>query len=187
MTDQPDHYYINRVLEGEVNAFSFLVEKYQNMVFTIALKLMKEREEAEDVAQEAFIKCFQSLKKFKGQSKFSTWLYRISYNHCLDKLKEKKRYVRSDHIDEVNESQIDAETDAFYALEQKERKEYIEKALKKLSEDDQLLMTLYYYEELSLKEISEITGIKANNIKIKLYRSRNKLLSLLKDSATLFK
>lgn len=187
MTNQPDQYYINETLAGDVNAFSFLVKKYENMVFTIASKMMANREEAEDVAQEAFIKSFKSLARFKGDAKFSTWLYRISYNHCLDKLKERKRYFHSDVIDEIIENHQDTEIDVFQKMELEERKEIIQKTLKELNEDEQVIMTLYYFEELSLKEISEIIAINPNNIKIKLYRSRNKLVSLLKDSEALLK
>ncbi len=182
MTNQPDHYYIEKTLNGDVNAFSYLVKKYERMVFTIAVKMMQSREEAEDVAQEAFIKSFKSLKRFKGDAKFSTWLYRISYNHCLDKLKERKRHFHSEDIDVIQEKDLNFETDILYTIERKERKEIIDNALKKLTDEEQIIMTLYYFEELSIKEISKITAINANNIKIKLYRSRNKLLSLLKDT-----
>ncbi|NAS29804.1 sigma-70 family RNA polymerase sigma factor [Flavobacteriaceae bacterium R38] len=187
MTKEPDHYYINKTLNGDTNAFSYLVKKYENMVFTIALKMMHSREEAEDVAQEAFIKSFKSLKKFKGDAKFSTWLYRISYNHCLDKIKEKKRFVHPENIDDFHFNESDFKTDILSKIEEEERKTVIAKALKKLNNEEQLIMTLYYFEEQSIKEIGQVIGINPNNVKIKLYRSRNKLLSLLKHSVEILK
>jgi len=185
MINEPDHYYIKKTLNGDTNAFSFLVKRYENMVFTIALKMMHNREEAEDVAQEAFIKSFKALKRFKGDAKFSTWLYRISYNHCLDKIKEKKRFVHPENIDEFNNAELDIDSDILSVIEAKERSVIIEEALKKLKNEEQLIMTLYYFEEQSIKEIGKVLGINPNNVKIKLYRSRNKLVSLLKHSTEL--
>ena len=187
MNNQPDHYYIEKTLSGDVNAFSSLVKKYENMVFSISFKMMGNREEAEDVAQEVFIKSFKSLKNFKGDAKFSTWLYRISYNYCLDTLKKNKRYVRTEEMDKINNDAADFEMSAFEVLVQKERKMILEQALKRLPEDEQVMMTLYYFEELPIKEISTIMNINANNIKVKLYRSRSKLVSLLKDATVALK
>jgi RNA polymerase sigma-70 factor (ECF subfamily) len=176
-----DHNYITQIANGNTQAFAHLVNKYQHMVFTIALKVMGNREEAEDVAQEAFVKCYQSLSKFKGDAKFSTWLYRITYNHCLDKVKSNKRKGYSIQVDEVYDLQSDAEN-TYTIIESKEQQEVLQKAIKKLPEADQLLITLYYFEELSIKEIAQIVAIKENNIKIKLHRIRAKLHDILQPA-----
>ncbi len=187
MTNQPDHYYINQILEGNSNAFSFLVGKYENMVFTIALKVMGNREEAEDVAQEAFVKCYQSLKRFKGSSKFSTWLYRIAYNHGLDKLKEKKRKGFTYDIEEVPIVEDEDTYNVLAQIDEEERNVILKTAIKKLPKEDQILVTLFYFEELSIKEIAKVIGIKENNVKIKLHRLRSKLYKTLRTSESFLK
>ena len=155
------------------------------MVFTIAHKLMKDTMEAEDMAQEAFIKAFRALPSYKGDARFSTWLYQIVYNLCLDRLKKKKR-LPADDLNTVVTIR-DSEEDALSLLEDTDRKELLRSAIAKLSEKDQLIITLFYYEELSLKEIKEVTGLKENLIKIRLYRSRKKLLELLKNKKAILK
>jgi len=77
MNTKPDEYYIDQTLNGNVNAFAFLVEKYKHMVYTLAIRIVKDREEAEEVSQDAFVKAFKNLDKFKGDSKFSTWIYKL--------------------------------------------------------------------------------------------------------------
>ena len=181
MTTNNDQYYIDSVCAGNTNNFSFLVERYKDMVYTLAIRMVKNREEAEEIAQDAFIKAFSSLAKFKGDSKFSTWLYKITYNLSIDSLKKQKRLVKSDLVDEINEGNLGLEQDVLFIIESKERKQVIEQALYLLSEDDRVIITLFYFEELSLQEISDIIGVKANAVKVKLFRSRKKLYDLLKN------
>jgi len=87
-----DQHYINLVLQGDANAFSILVDRYKDLVFTLTLRLLKNREEAEEVPQDTFVKVYKSLAKFKGNSKFSTWIYKIIYNTSLDRIKKNKKY-----------------------------------------------------------------------------------------------
>ena len=123
MTINNDQHYINKVLGGDTNSFAFLVEKYKDMVFTLALKINKSREEAEEVSQDTFIKAFKSLKNFKGDSKFSTWVYKIAYNNCMDRIKKNSRRYHTDAIDEVVENRIRATEDTMQSIERKERAE----------------------------------------------------------------
>lgn len=179
MTTNNDQLYINKVLAGDANAFAMLVERYKDLVFTLALRMLKHREEAEEASQDTFIKAFKSLKKFKGDSKFSTWIYRVAYNTCLDRIKKNKRLQQVDTIDEFTEHKIKTIDNALYNLEAKERKEALLKCLQHLPADDGALLNLFYFEELSLEEISEIVGLKPNHIKVKLHRSRKKLMTVL--------
>ena len=181
MTQNTDQDYIEQIRAGNVNAYAMLVTKYKAMTFTLALRVVGNREEAEEVAQDTFVKAYKALDTFKGTSKFSTWLYRIVYNTSLDYVKKKKRVVLSEHIDEINESDIGTMQDAMSYLEAKEKKQMIESALSKLPEEERVLLTLFYFEELSLKEISEIVKISYDNVKIKLHRSRKKLYHILKN------
>ena len=180
MNHQPDQYYIDQVLEGDVNAFSFLVERYQNLVYTVVYRIVKNKEQAEEVAQDSFIKAYESLKKYRGDAKFSTWLYTIAYRKSLDAIKSAKRFAASELIEEISEGDIESVTDALNYLQEQERKQIISESIMKLPEDEAAIITLYYFEEKSVKEIVEIVGLTADNVKIKLYRSRKKLYSILK-------
>ncbi|MBT8303345.1 MAG: RNA polymerase sigma factor [Bacteroidia bacterium] len=176
-----DQQLINAILAGDSQSFSTLVDRYKDLVFTLALRMVKHREEAEEVSQDTFIKAFRSLNKFKGDSKFSTWIYRIAYNTCLDRLKKHKREQNIIAIDEYTEHQVKTLDNALDALEKAERKQAIQNCLALLPSDDSALLTLFYFEELSLEEIAKIVGLTANNVKVKLYRSRKKLTSILKE------
>jgi len=175
-----DQHYINLVLKGDTNAFAALVDRYKDMVYTLSLRMIRNREEAEELSQDTFIKVYRSLGKFKGESKFSTWLYKVAYNTCLDCLKKNKRKQPVIAIDEYTEQQVEALHHAFDAIEGKERKQMLQDCLHLLPGEDGFLLTLYYFEEQSVHEISKIIGITSNHVKIKLFRSRKKLAAVLK-------
>lgn len=180
MSTIPDQHYIDKILQGETNAFAVLVDRYKDMIFTLALKMIKNREEAEEVAQDTFIKVFNSLIKFKGDSKFSTWIYKIAYNTCLDRLKKNKKEESNISIDEFSAHLIKTMDNALSALEDKERKQTIQNCLNLLPSEENFLLTLFYFEDQSLEEIGKIMSINANNVKVKLFRSRQKLAVILK-------
>lgn len=181
MNTEPDEFYISQTLNGDVNAFAFLVEKYKHMVFTLAIRIIKSREEAEEISQDVFVKSFQKLSNFKGDSKFSTWLYKIAYNTSLDELRRNKKHVRLENIENINDGDLEKVQDALEFLQEEERKKVIKKALLKLDEVQRSILTLFYFEELPLKEISKIVNLSPDNVKIKLFRSRKKLFSILKN------
>jgi RNA polymerase sigma factor (sigma-70 family) len=181
MNQVDDQYYITKIVAGDSKAFAVLVDRYKDLVFTLALRMLKNREEAEEVSQDTFIKVFQSLVKFKGESKFSTWIYRITYNGCLDRLKKYKQQYNVVPIDEYTERQIVDLSTIMDSLEEEEQRQTIKECLHLLSSEDSFLLTLYYYEEQSLDEISKIVGLTANNVKVKLFRSRKKLAAILKE------
>ncbi|MGB1308224.1 MAG: RNA polymerase sigma factor [Oceanihabitans sp.] len=181
MTINQDQIIINQILEGDTKAFAVLVDRYKNLVFTLALQMVKNREEAEEVSQDTFIKVFKKLEKFKGESKFSTWIYKIAYNTCLDRIKSNKRKQNTVAINEFTEQEVKTLDNALSKLEAQERKQAIQNCLQLLPADDCALLTLYYFEELSLDEIAKVIGIKANNVKVKLFRSRKKLTTILQN------
>ena len=176
-----DIYYINLIIEGNTNAFNILVDRYKDLVYSLALKMVKNREEAEEVAQDTFIKVFKSLSKFKGDSKFSTWIYKVTYNTCLDRLKKQKREQQVVSIDEFNTNQIKSIDNALDKMENEEREKAIQDCIQLLPADDAFLLTLFYFEEQSLEEIAKVIGLTANNVKVKLFRSRKKLTTILKE------
>lgn len=175
-----DQHYINQIIRGDTNVFSVLVDRYKEMIFTLALKMIKNREEAEEVSQDTFVKVYNSLNKFKGDSKFSTWIYRIAYNTCLDRLKKNKKDESTISIDEFSDHLVKTLDNALSALEDKERKQTIQNCLSLLSSEENFLLTLYYFDDQNLDEIAKIMDINSNNVKVKLFRSRKKLAVILK-------
>lgn len=180
MSAKPDEYYIEQTLKGNVNAYAFLVEKYKHMVYTLSVRIIKNREEAEEVSQDVFVKAYKNLENFKGESKFSTWIYKIAYYASLDVVKRNKRFVNSENIEDLSDSDLGNIQDALEYLHEKDRKNVINKALLKLNEDERVILTLYYFEDLPIKDISQIVNLSVDNIKIKLFRSRKKLTAILK-------
>ena len=180
MTTNDEQILINKIIEGDTKAFSTLVNRYKDLVFTLVIRMLKHREEAEEVSQDTFIKVFKSLGKFKGDSKFSTWIYKVTYNTCLDRIKKNKRQIKEIAIDEFSEHEIKTIDNALTSLERKEQEEKIQECLQLLPSQDSFLLTLYYFEDLSLEEISKIVDIEPNTIKVKIFRSRKKLASILK-------
>jgi len=176
-----DQVYINKILDGDANAFAVLVDRYKDLVYTLAIRMVKNKEEAEEVSQDTFIKAYKSLNRFKGDSKFSTWIYRVAYNTCLDRLKKNKRQQQTVTIDEYTEHQVKTIDNALDRIETQEKQQAIKDCLELLPSEDSFLLTLYYFEELSLDEISKIVGLKPNNVKVKIFRSRKKLATILKE------
>ncbi|PWI31428.1 RNA polymerase [Flavobacteriaceae bacterium LYZ1037] len=181
MTTNNDQILINQITEGDTNAFAILVDRYKDLVFTLALRMLKHREEAEEVSQDTFIKAYKSLSKFKGDSKFSTWIYKVAYNTCLDRIKKNKRKYNEIAFDEYTEHQVKTIDNALENMVADERKQAIQDCLNLLPNEDGFLLTLYYFEEQSLDEIAKVVGLTANNVKVKLFRSRKKLMVILKQ------
>lgn len=180
MTTNTDHYLVEQTLNGNTQAFSLLVERYQDYVFTIAVRIVKIREEAEEVAQDSFIKAYEALSTFRGDAKFSSWLYSIVYRKALDRLRKNNRTKTLEMVEDLTEGDSETMENALQLLEIKERNDVLQKCLDQLPEGDAAIISFYYFEELSVKEIAEITQLTEDNIKIKLHRSRKKLFSLLK-------
>ncbi len=180
-----DQIYIDKVLQGDTNAFAYLIDKYKNMVYTISIKIVKDHEDAEEIAQDSFLKAYQKLDTFKGESKFSTWLYTIVYRNSISKIR-KKNIVTTD-IDAfvLDNHTTDFEFPQIEAIKNGEQKKYVAKAISNLKEMDALLITLFYLNENSVEEIEQITNLTKTNIKVKLFRARKKLFNelslLLKD------
>ena len=181
MTPTTDQFYIQKSLLGDTRAFGILVERYQDYIFTLVYRMVKSREEAEEIAQDTFLKAYEALAQFRGEAKLSTWLYRIAYRKSLDKLRQNKGNYSLELNEEITGCDIeDIENGLEYML-QAEKTEIIRKCILQLPEQEAAIITLYYFEEQSVKEIREVTGLTEDNIKVKLYRSRKLLFSLLEN------
>ena len=175
MKYQEDNYYIDRVLGGDVSAYAMLVSKHKNLVFSIALKVLNSREDAEEVAQDSFVKAYQALPTFERKSKFSTWLYRIVYNAAISRTRKKRldTVPMDDYV--IQNYREDDVSKGIESIDPETQKKMIERAMQKLSDDDNLLITLFYKAENSIEEISNITGLSMSNVKVRLHRIRKKL------------
>lgn len=175
-TGTDDSEIITRVLKGEGGAYALLVDRYRNLVFTMALRYVKSREDAEEVAQDAFVKAYRSLADFKGESKFSTWLYTITTTTALTFLRKKKLEVHSLDNERVFEA-VDNQSGGTPAnqVEQKSRVTLVNEAIALLSTDDAQVLTLFYKGEQSLEEIAQVLGKEPNAVKVQLHRARTRL------------
>jgi RNA polymerase sigma factor (sigma-70 family) len=175
MRYEDDQIYIQAILAGDTAAFAHLVNKHKTMAFNIAYRLLKSREEAEEVMQDSFLKIFHALKEFRGDAAFSTWMYRIIYNQSISRLRKKKLPVHS-YDDENFEWMEPADTlQELEKLHASEQKKYVAEAIGRLPGDDANIVSLFYMNESSVEEISEITGLSQSNVKVKLFRARKRL------------
>jgi RNA polymerase sigma-70 factor (ECF subfamily) len=171
-----DNELISKVLSGDQHAYAGLVDRYQNYVFTLALRFTKNREDAEEVSQDIFIKAYKALADFRGASKFSTWLYTIVNTTCISFLRKKKLEIHSldnERVFEVADN-LDSGMNANQ-VEQKSRISMVNSAIKMLGSDDAEVITLFYKSEQTLDEIAQILGIEPNTAKVRLHRARTRL------------
>lgn len=180
MDRKEDTYYIRQVLNGNINSFAGLVDRHKDRVFNLAFRITGNREEAEEVAQDAFLKAYRSLESFRMNSLFSTWLYKIVYNTAISFIRTRKKTALS--LDEfpAGIKDFEYENPDEIKAEQEYRNYLVNFAMQKLSEEERAVISLYYYEELSSEEISVITGTSRNNIKVRLFRARQRMAEIIK-------
>ena len=175
---QDDSYYIKEILTGEANAAIFaLVQKYERKIFNLCFRIIRNREVAEEVAQDTFLKSFRELKKLEDTSKYEIWLNRIAYHLSIDVTRKKKRFFSD--IDEVDPTKV--EQTAGISLGHQDRKQAIEEALQEIPPDDAALITLFYLNEMQVKEVAEVMKLSVSNVKVKLLRTRKLLKEKLNE------
>ena len=177
-----DQELIASVLGGNQDDYRHIVDRYKGLLFTLALRIVKSEEVAEEVAQDAFIKGFQSLKSFSGKAKLSTWLYRIAFNTAISYTR-KTRIQVSSLTD--SEFMVSSDEDSASAMYDEDRKRYVHQALQRLPAVDASVVMLFYLKEMSLEEVSQATGLTISAIKVKLFRSRKKLAKDLQEHLAL--
>lgn len=183
---QSDNELIQAILDGNTSVFAELVKRHQRFVFTLAMRYAKTREDAEEVAQDTFMKAYRALGTFQQGSKFSTWLFTITYTTAMTFLRKKR--LQTDSInDEENSIQLENHTSSFRAdgFEKRSGYVFLNQAIEQLMPDDAAIITLFYKGEQSLEEIGLALNMEANTVKVKLHRARTrlkeKLQFLLKD------
>jgi len=168
---------IREILKGNTDKFSYFVEKYENQIFNLCLSIVKNKDDALDLTQEAFLLAYKNLKNFKGKSSFSTWIYRIAYNLSINFVKRKGEFLTIlDRDEEDLEFQIEDKTSSIWEeIEKEERMKIIEDCLNKLKDSDRVIIELREIENLSYEEISEILSLPIGTIKSRLFRAREHL------------
>lgn len=173
---------VRRAQAGDEQAFARIVEKHQKMVFSVAFRMVRRSMDAEDVAQQVFIKVFSALKKFDMRSALSTWIYKIALNESYDYLRKlrSRRVVYEGDMSNPAEDMADASERAVDEStgidEQSQQRDYLMKLLEHVSEEERFLLFQKEVEGRSVDELSEMTGTNGNTIKVKLFRARKKLV-----------
>jgi len=166
---------IRHLKSGDMEAFSTLIDRHKNYAFTIANRIVKSPEEAEEIIQDAFVKVYKSVDSFKGDAKFTTWFYRIVFNTAVSSNRKNRLDTTS-----LNDSLIPkGGTESQDEMASSNRKQFIHQALQELSDDDKLIITLFYFDEMSLEEIAEVMSQDKSNLKVRLFRARKKLSTQL--------
>ena len=179
-----DHHYIERVLKGDLNAYTPLVEKYRQYVYVLVKRTCPHPAEAEELAQDVFVKAYEHLNTFRGASAFSTWLYRIAFNTAVSHARKKRHYGVS--IDEIDPrrfavSEDESNEEQGKALRREQTYVVLERLLAGLPADEQMLVSLFYKEGLKMEEVAYICGLSLSNTKVKIHRIRKKIHTLLNE------
>ena len=185
MTREEESRIVQKVLRGDVNAFETLVLAYEKNVYNIALRMTGNSEDASDMTQEAFIKAYNSLHSFRGDSKFSVWIYRIATNVCLDFLRSKSRRpsvslsVEDNDGDEVQLDVADESQSPELLLDRQMTRESVRRGLETLTPEYRQILLLREIQGLSYDEISQALGLEVGTVKSRIFRARKKLCTFL--------
>lgn len=171
-----DDLYIKKVLNGETEEFRYFVRQYKDMAFAVSMSVVKDENKAAEVVQEAFVKAYQNLKKFKGKSKFSSWFYRIVINESFQIIRKNKDLIFESTGDKET---LTNEPNILNELKEDEQKYFINKSFLLLPPNESLVLRLFYLNENSVKEICEMTGWSESNVKVLLHRARKNIKTAL--------
>ena len=185
MTREEELAAVRKVQRGDASAFEELVAAYEKNVYNLALRMTGSPEDAEDMAQEAFLKAFNSIQSFRGDSKFSVWLYRIVSNVCLDFLRKRSKRqtvslsVEDEDGEEVQFDLADTAQSPEALLEKKLTRESVQRGLRQLPPDARQILLLREIQGLSYEEIGETLGLEPGTVKSRIFRARKRLCAFL--------
>ena len=184
--------WIEKAKQGDPQAFEELVLKYQDKIYTLAVRMVRDREEAADLAQEAFIRAWQNLGSFQGNSSFGTWLHRLATNVCLDHLRKQARrqeIATSVSLDDENSGwtePVDVTQDPQRRLEQSQLRQAVEQGLEQLPEHHRRALVMREIAGLSYQEIAGELGVDLGTVKSRIARARMNLRKILLEDGNLF-
>ena len=178
-----DNAYIQRVLEGDLRAYTPLVNKYHGYVLALVRRTCKHSAEAEELAQDVFIKAYEHLKSFKGTAAFSTWLYRIAFNTAVSHARRRRYFWQSINQSQAGLVATEDEEEREEGLQRESRYVLLEKAVAGLPSEEQMLLSLFYHQDMKMEEIAYICGLSQSNAKVKIHRIRKKLEQILTEES----
>ena len=178
---------VKEILKGKEEQFALLLERYQRPIFNFIYRFFGEYEMAEELTQETFLRCYQFLKSYDPKRKFSTWLYTVAKNLCIDHLKKRRKgwQISLDHslpAVERHEAGRSTESDPQFLCIRNQEDSRLLEALGKLEASRRVVLVLYYFQGLSYKEISEAVGVPVSTVKIRIFRAKKALLAIMKES-----
>lgn len=174
---QEENQWIQEVLDGDKQAYAHIINKYKSPLYGTILRMTRNPHDAQDLVQESFIKVYEQLEKYKGTGSFSSWLYRVAINHCMDEFRKKRHPIKQSEIDEetvVNDNHPEV------IFLKKEKGRQLERLIETLPEDERLIILLRYMNELSYDEISELMDIPLSTVRNKLHRAKRKMRNTVK-------
>jgi RNA polymerase sigma-70 factor (ECF subfamily) len=184
---QSDHEIIETIRKGSPHNYALLVHRYKERGMTLALRMLRNREEAEEVLQDAFVRAYNGLEKFKGMAKFGTWFYRILYNACLTRL-ERNKHAAVAFLDDAEPDEAmhpdGGEPELIDALDRKDLIRQVKEIVESLPEMYGALLTMFYLQELTYEEIAGVTQMPLGTVKVRLFRGRAMLQSRLLREAS---
>lgn len=172
---------IEKVKKGDLETYSLLINEYQNDIYSLCLSIVKNVDDAMDMTQEAFLIAFENIKNFKGEAKFSTWLYKIAYNLCINYKKRKGELLILDDEDLFNVEIEDKTSSIWEKIEKDERVKIVKEGLDRIKDGDRLIIELKDIKGLSYEEISMILSCPMGTVKSRLYRARENLKKVVED------
>lgn len=181
MEQKDEKYYITRILDGDTEYFSVLLDRYSRPLYSLIVQIVGCPEDAEEILQDVFLKAFRNLSRYKGDCRFSTWLYRIAYNTSISATRKKKQefvYIEESTINNVPDERAD---EVIASAGDEDRMSLLCRAIDQLNGEEKALVTLFYYEEKSIEEIGEVLNLTIGNVKVKLHRTRKKIYILMNE------
>ena len=173
--EEHDRLLIEKIKKDDHGAFRLLVEKYKDQALSLAVTVLKDKMQAEDVLQDAFIRVYEKIRSFKYESTFYTWMYRIVVNHCYNELRKRKR-------NDIEVEKIDRGEDSLSnQIDVNDRKRVVNEALKMVKTDEALVLRLFYLSELKIDEVVEVSGFSQSKVKVTLHRARKSIASILRE------
>jgi RNA polymerase sigma-70 factor (ECF subfamily) len=175
---------LERYLSSQnVNYFNLLYDRYTNKVYSKCVSMLRDEEKAEDACQEIFVKVLLNLSKFNGKSKFSTWLYSISYNYCIDVIRKNKKFILVDIDDNPKANLVDDNIPDNEILEVKVNR--LSDVLQEMPPDDKSILLMKYQDDFSIKEIAEMIQKSDSAVKMKIYRAKEKFVKIYNEKYSL--
>lgn len=172
---------IEKIKKGDLESYSLLINEYQNDIYSLCLSIVKNVDDAMDMTQETFLIAFENIKNFKGEAKFSTWLYKIAYNLCINYKKRKGELLILDDEDLFNVEIEDKTSSIWEKIEKDERVKIVKEGLDRIKDVDRLIIELKDIKGLSYEEISMILSCPMGTVKSRLYRARENLKKVVED------